>query len=106
MGLVNMLLLMLILRHKIGGMRGHSIFKSLLKSGLASIVMGAGILLFIKLLNPYSKHLSGHLEAAAQIVIGMAIGAIIYLLLAWLLKMEELNMLVQQIKKRLHITTA
>jgi putative peptidoglycan lipid II flippase len=104
MGLLNMLLLMLILRRKIGGMRGHSIFKSLLKSGIASIVMGAGIWLFIKLLGPF--HLSGHLLAAAQIVIGITIGGIIYLLLAWLLKMEELDMLLRQIKKRLHIKPA
>lgn len=101
MGLVNMLLLMIVLRKKIGGMRGHSILKSFIKAAAASLIMGAGIMLFIKLIAPFTHHLSGHLDAAVKIVCGMTIGGVIYLLLAWLLKMEEYQLLMQQLRKRL-----
>jgi putative peptidoglycan lipid II flippase len=106
MGLVNMLLLMMVLRRKIGGMRGRNILNSFLKSTLASVVMGLGIFIFIKLVSPITSHLSGHLEAAVLIVFGMTIGGIIYFLLTWLLKMEELNMLLGQIRKKLHLKSA
>ncbi|HBF39171.1 MAG TPA: murein biosynthesis integral membrane protein MurJ [Firmicutes bacterium] len=100
MGLLNMILLMLILRHKIGGMRGRQILKSFIKSAIASLVMGAVIMLFVQVVNHFVK-LNGHLEAALLIVFGMVVGGFIYLLFAWLLKMEELNMLLAQIRKRL-----
>jgi putative peptidoglycan lipid II flippase len=106
MGLVNMLLLMMVLRRKIGGMRGRNILRSFLKSTLASFVMGLGIFIFVKLVSPITSHLSGHLEAAVLIVFGMIIGGMIYFLLTWLLKMEELNMLLGQIRKKLHLNSA
>ncbi len=106
MGLVNMLLLMMILRRKIGGMRGYSIFKSFSKALLASLVMGIGIYLFIRLSSPFTNNFSGHLEAAIQIIGGMTIGTVVYFGCAWLLKMEELNMLLMQIRKKLHLKTA
>lgn len=105
MGLTNMLLLMAILRRKIGGMRGYQILKSFCKSAVAAILMGIGILAALWLTSPLSKHLNGHLEAAVQITLGMAVGGVIYLLVAWFLKMEELMMLVNQVKKRLHLKT-
>jgi putative peptidoglycan lipid II flippase len=89
MGLINMLLLMIVLRRKIGGIRGYNILKSFIKATVASIVMGVGIFFFIKLSAPITNTLSGHMEAAVQILFGMAIGGIIYFLSAWLLRWKN-----------------
>ena len=100
MGLINMVLLMVILRRKIGGIRGYAIWDSFLKSGVASILMGIGILVFIKLIHPFSSQLSGQMEAAVLIVLGGAVGGMIYLLSAWILKMKELKMVTNLIVRK------
>jgi putative peptidoglycan lipid II flippase len=106
MGLINMSLLMIILRRKIGGIRGYHILSSFIKSTMAALIMGGTIWVFLKLLGPFSRHLSGHMEAAVQIVAAMSIGGAVFLLAAWFLKMQELQMLIDQVQKRLHLKKA
>lgn len=103
MGLLNMLLLMVILRRKIKGIRGHGIFNSFLKSTIASVAMGAAIMVF----KPFIAficgrlHLSGHWEAAVMVVSGMIIGMVAFFLAALLLKLEELQMSIRMVKNRI-----
>jgi putative peptidoglycan lipid II flippase len=100
MGLINMVLLMIILRRKICGIRGYHMGKSFLKATIASLVMGAGIYLMVLLLRPYSQNLNSHLGAALQVFLGFGIGAVIYLVIAWLLKMDELQLVIDLVKRK------
>jgi putative peptidoglycan lipid II flippase len=101
MGLINMLLLMIILRRKIHGIRGYHIGESFIKATMASLVMGAAIFLIIWLSRPYTHSLNGHLEAAIQIFLGFAVGGVTYLTIAWLLKMDELQVVINFMKRKL-----
>jgi putative peptidoglycan lipid II flippase len=101
MGLINMSLLILILRQKLKGIGGHKIWNSFLKSGLAALVMGIGMVLMIKLTAPFSSHLNGHLEAAFQIITGIFFGGILFFLTARWLKIEELNPILNLVKRKL-----
>lgn len=103
MGLVNMLLLMFILKRKINGIHGHAILKSFLKTTVASLVMGLviyaaklGLTHFI-----HGKAISGHLESALMVVVGMGLGVLTFFLIAWLLKMEEIETALGILKRKL-----
>ncbi len=100
MGLINMLLLTEILRRKIGGIRGRHIGRSFLKSLTASLAMGGVIYVMMLFSEAFVKQ-HGHLGAALIIFAGMLIGGITFLAVAWLLKMDELQMVVRFIRKRL-----
>lgn len=103
MGLFNMLSLMEILRRKIGGIRGYGILKSFVKSGIASAAMGIAIIPIQILIANFSlqRHLNGHLSAALTIVAGMAIGGLAFIIVAWLLKMDELQRVLKLVKDRI-----
>jgi putative peptidoglycan lipid II flippase len=101
MGLINMLLLVLVLRKKIHGMRGGEIGLSFAKSFIASLMMGIGILALNKLIQQFNTHLSTHLGAAILILAGVVFGSTIYLVSAWFLKMEELELMIKLFKRRL-----
>ncbi len=102
MGLVNMTLLMEILRRKIGGIRGRRISVSFLKTVMASLVMGAVILLTNPIVVSLSGHFNfqGHLAAAVSVVTGMTLGGGSFFAAAWMLKMEELATAVRFLKRR------
>jgi putative peptidoglycan lipid II flippase len=101
MGLINMVLLMFILRRKIRGIRGYHIGESFIKSTIASLAMGVVIYLVIWLIRPYTMHFSGHMEAALQVLFGTTIGGMVFLGSAWLLKMEELQTIINLVKRKL-----
>lgn len=103
MGLINMLLLMEILRRKIGGIKGRGIFESFLKGSAASLALGLAVYLTTGWVGSLSGRmgLSGHLEAALVVAAGMAVGLTVYFGVAWLLKMDELEMTIRLIKNRL-----
>jgi putative peptidoglycan lipid II flippase len=99
MGLINMVLLMVILRRKIGGIRGRHIGESFLKSLAASLLMGGVIQIMMILSAPFTKH-HGHLGAALIIFAGLVVGGIIFLISAWILKMEEIQMVVRLLQRK------
>jgi putative peptidoglycan lipid II flippase len=106
MGLINMLLLMEILRRKVGGIRGYGIMKSFLKALTASLIMGLAVFLTTKISGILSdwlglSGLSGHGEAAVVVFLGMTVGLAVFFATAWLLKMDELTMSIRLIKGKL-----
>lgn len=103
MGLLNMLLLMEILRRKIGGIRGREILSSFLKGLAASAALGLAVSLTKEGIGFISGRmgLTGHLEAALVVVVGMMVGLAVYLGTAWLLKMDELAMTIRLIQSKL-----
>jgi putative peptidoglycan lipid II flippase len=98
MGLINMLLLMVILKRKIGDIRGRSLATSFAKTLVASLVMGGAIILVNGLLAPVFNRLQGHLAAAAMIGVGMTIGVGVFFGMAVALKMEELGTVLRRFK--------
>jgi putative peptidoglycan lipid II flippase len=101
MGFVNMILLMIILRRKIHGIRGQAILTSFVKTMLASIVMGAVIWVLQNVIVSMDLQLGGHWEAAIVVVCGMGAGMLVFFSVAWLLKMEEFAMVLRLFKQKL-----
>lgn len=103
MGLINMLLLMGILRRKIGGIRGYEILKSFLKGLAASAALGLAVFLTKEGIGFISGRmgLTGHLEAALVVAVGITVGVAVYLGTAWLLKMDELALTIRLIQSKL-----
>ncbi|HOJ78236.1 MAG TPA: murein biosynthesis integral membrane protein MurJ [Bacillota bacterium] len=100
MGLINMIALLIILRRKIDGIRGRTIFNSFIKTSIAAAIMGVAILI-IKWIIISFVPVSGHGEAALIVVFGMIFGIIVYFLAAWLLKINEMEMVINIIKNKL-----
>lgn len=101
MGLINMVLLMVILRRKIHGIRGYHIWESFSKATISSLIMGGAIYLVVWLSGPYTSRLNSHLEAAIQVFLGLGFGMVVYLVSAWLLKMDELQTIINLVKQKL-----
>lgn len=103
MGLVNMGFLMEILRRKISGIRGRGILTSFIKTVIASFVMSVIIMVITPLIFVFSAKLSfsGHLAAGLVVLGGMFLGGIVFFATAWILKMEELQMSLDTIKRKL-----
>ncbi len=103
MGFINMLLLMEILRRKIGGIRGHGIMKSFIKTLTASLAMGLAVFLTAQYTGIFSGRigLNGHLEAAVIVIVGMTVGMLAFFATAWFLKMDELAMSIRLVKGKL-----
>lgn len=103
MGLINMLLLMEILRRKIGGIRGRGILKSFIKSSAASLVMGLAVFLTAQISGMLGNGLglSGHGKAAIVVFAGMMVGVAAFFATAWFLKMDELTMAIRLVKGKI-----
>ena len=102
MGLINMLLLTEVLRRKVGGIRGRRIFTSFIKSLIASLAMALVIMGLKPLVGLFCARfgVTGHLESALVIVAGMVIGGAVFLAVAWALKMEELGMSLNMLRRK------
>jgi putative peptidoglycan lipid II flippase len=103
MGLVNMVLLMEILRRKIGGIRGGGILRVFLQTLAASLVMAAAIWLADNALAPILQNagISGRLEPFTRVLVGIVVGAAVFLGAAWLLRMNEIQMALRLIRRKL-----
>ena len=102
MGMANMLLSGYFLRQKIGGIKEGAIFRTLLLSLVAAVGMGIVILYA---LNPWNTllvtfGLKGKVFVAFQVGGGIGIGLITYLVLAYVLNMEELRLLRRIVRRR------
>ncbi|MEW6623584.1 MAG: murein biosynthesis integral membrane protein MurJ [Bacillota bacterium] len=95
----NLVFLMLILKMKIGSYGGWRISTSFLKSLTASGIMGvityAGVLYFESFVNISLKLMQG-----LQVITGVALGVLVYVLLAYLFKMEELTLVLDMLERR------
>lgn len=97
---INMIVLFSILRHKIQGADGKRIMISLVKSGVVSAVMGV----VVYLVNPVFERFFGGLGTlgqALQVGSSVVVGVIVFGAGVLLLRMEEANMILEIIKKRL-----
>ncbi len=103
MGLVNMIALMVVLRKRLKGIRGHLILGSFVKTLVAAAVMAVVILGLKPLINLLisDRGFSGHAQAAVVVVSGILFGGATFFVMAFLLKMEEIQTAFAGLKKKL-----
>ncbi len=97
-GTVNFLVLLWCLRQRLGPLGGRTLLISSLRIALASALMGLVVWLVAYGLD--WGHSGGYLRRAVRPLAGMAAGAGVYLLAAWLLRIKELGEVWQVIRRR------
>ena len=100
-GLLSMAVLGLALRRKIGPYGGRSLVKSALQSVIASVLMGAVVYLASIGLEQVMD-VSNKLLQIGQVCVCVGVGALVYSVLAVALRMEEAQMMLRLVKRRLH----
>lgn len=103
MGLLNMGAMLYLLRRKVGGVGGRAILKTFVLSALASLLMGLAIL-FVDRCVPglaFLAHRPRIIAAGIEVLAGAGVGIVLYGFLAYLMKMEEMDLLIGMVKKRI-----
>ncbi|MGI6224649.1 MAG: murein biosynthesis integral membrane protein MurJ [Peptococcales bacterium] len=102
-GLVNMVLLLLFLRNKIGHISGREMLISFGKTLTASVIMGV-IVYFSASLFEMNFGVESKVLQISQVFLGVGIGALVYILIVSFMKMEEAKMatgiLTRRIRRR------
>lgn len=98
-GIVNMLLLMIIARAKIGGIDGRRIVLSFGKSFLASILMGL-VVYFVAAWFELNLDMAVKANQAWQVIAAALAGAVVYAGLVIGLKMEEARLVLEIFRRR------
>ena len=92
--MLEMALLFILLSQRIGGLDWRSLWTTVLKTGIASIAMGAALIWMADRFAGGSKYLVG--------IGGLVVGALIFLLVAFALRTPELAMLARPMPGRPH----
>ena len=100
-GLLSMVVLGIGLRRKIGPYGGRALIQSACKSIIASVIMAVIVSLTVGGLEQVMD-LTGKVMQITQVLIGVGVGAVVYAVLAYLFKMEEAQLVVGIIKRKLH----
>lgn len=99
-GLVSMLLLLYYLRRKIGKIGGKKILQSIFQSMFAALIMGGVVSLTVQGLEQYWD-MSHKLAQIALVLLGTLLGIVTYGTITLLMKMEEIKMVLDLLKKKL-----
>ena len=97
-GIVNMFLLLYCLKRKIGLIDGRRILTSLSKILFASTVMGLGVWTVFHFTSKFAG--INFVGSLFNLVVGLITGTAIYVLLAVILRMQEMNFLVKIVRRR------
>jgi len=89
--LVEMTILLILVRRRIGAYDGRRVASTAGRAGLAAAGMGAALLV-LRQLGPQSAWL--------QALIGVPLGALVYVALAWALQIEQLRMAMRMVAER------
>ncbi|MDR3599585.1 MAG: murein biosynthesis integral membrane protein MurJ [Desulfosporosinus sp.] len=97
-GIVNMLLLLVFLKRKIGLIDGRRIITSLSKILLASSLMGVAVWLVFRFTSTLTS--TSFWGSLLNLVVGTCVGAVVFLFLAVVLRMQELKFVLQIARRR------
>ncbi|HUX47080.1 MAG TPA: murein biosynthesis integral membrane protein MurJ [Desulfosporosinus sp.] len=97
-GIVNMLLLLYFLKRKIGYIDGRRIITSLTKILLASTIMGMAVWLVFRFTSTFAG--TNFLGSLLNLVIGTCVGATVFLFLAVVIRMPELEYILQIVRRK------
>lgn len=100
-GLLSMIVLGMGLRHKIGRYGGRALAKAILQSLIASLVMGI-VVYFTAGGLEHVLNLSSKLMQVFQVGISILVGALVYGIMVIVMKMEEAQMVLRIVKRKLH----
>jgi len=102
MGVANMLLAFYLLRRKVGGLGSRNLIRTGLQSTLAAIGMTIAIRLFLPTWNQFllDLRLTTNLYRLLQVMGGIGLGVLVYLLGAAVLRMEEIKLIGRIIRKK------
>lgn len=90
--IVEVMLLLWLVRRKLGGLNGHSLLSGLARMGAASLAMAAAISAVLLLLVSSATWMHA--------IFGTAAGILAYLLVCWLLRVEELHQFAAILRRR------
>ncbi|HOB22171.1 MAG TPA: murein biosynthesis integral membrane protein MurJ, partial [Bacillota bacterium] len=99
-GIFNFFALVFFLRRKIGAMGGGKIAWSFMKTAIASLGMGLGVIWATGLIQP-KVNLSSTLGQLIEVGGGIAVGLLVYFVAAYLMGMEELELVLDLVKKKI-----
>ena len=89
------------LNRKVGKLGGRRIIISCLKSLISAAVMGAGVYFASQFLENW-WNMSLKWAQISQVIIAVIVGVIIYSLMAYLLKMEEMKEALKIVRRKAH----
>lgn len=98
-GIVSMVLLLVFLRRKLGSIDGQALMVSLIKIILAALIMGAVVNAFGTWSETTWDMTNKGLQIM-QVLIGVILGAVVYGMMALVLRMQEVQMALKIIKKK------
>jgi putative peptidoglycan lipid II flippase len=99
-GIINFFALLFFLRKRIGSIDGGRISWSFLKTGVASLGMGLAVLWFADRINPFLD-LHTVMGQLLEVGGGMLAGVLVFLVAAYLMRMEELNLILDLVKRKI-----
>ncbi len=97
--IVNILLLAFVLRKKIGSFLDAAFYSSLRKIIISSLGM-LGVILLIEFIKPWNTN-AAFPTRLTYLIIAIGAGGVSYFAFAYLLQIQEMHSVVQQLKKRL-----
>ena len=101
-GFMSVTLLVIMLRKKVGQIKGREIFSSSFKILIACIVMYAAIFISNYMIEQFVDRYN-KMSQIFELGVGLIVGVIVYFITAYLLKMRELKAGLEIISRKLHI---
>ena len=98
-GIVNMLLLLYFLKRKIGLIDGRRILTSLSKILFASTIMGMAVWLVFRFTSTFAD--TNFWGSLINLVVSTCVGAVVFLMLAVVLRMQELEYILQIARRKI-----
>lgn len=100
-GLISMVLLYMILYKKVGDLGGRAIMTSLVKTTIASAVMGVGVVLFLKVSDLFID-ITSKAQQLIELFGAIGVGVVIFVVMAAVLRIEEMQAALSLVKRKLH----
>ena len=98
-GIINMLLLLYFLKRKIGMIDGRRILTSLTKILFASTIMGMAVWWVFRYTSTFAD--TNFWGSLINLVVGTCVGAVVFLILAVVLRMQELDYILQIARRKI-----
>jgi len=98
-GTMNFIVYLVLLRRRLGRINGTRIMETVVKSALASIIMGIAVVALGNVIAPFINVASMR-DRALEVAVLAGIGVGVYCVIGYLLKMEELRELLSIISHR------
>lgn len=100
--IVNMIMLHKSLSKRMGGLRTKKTLHSIIKSTMASIVMGGGAFIVSRVIE-FRLGIDSKLAQLIDVGAAISIGLVLYFATAYILRMSEMDFAIDMIKKKLKI---